>query len=140
MQRCKNSGKAYSIARQRTGEKQEHQKEFHDNRVHGRFYQVGDKVWLHSPVIPRGHPKKLLHPWTGPWQIIKRLSDAVYRIQGTSGHWKRLVVHFDRLKPSRYSMGKRHPGATNTQNPSESRKTENRTPQVYTEDDSDKRE
>jgi len=30
--------------------------------------------------------------------VIKRLSDAVYRIQRLTGHRKRTVVHFDRLK------------------------------------------
>ena len=53
-----------------------------------------------SQVVPRGGSKKLYHPWTGPWKVIKQVSDAVYRIQGPSGSkQKRHVVHFDRLKP-----------------------------------------
>lgn len=50
--------------------------------------------------MPRGGSKKLHHPWTGPWRVIKQISDAVYHIQGPSGSkQKHHVVHFDQLKP-----------------------------------------
>ena len=39
------------------------------------------------------------HPWTGPYCVVKRLTDSTYRIQLSSNPRKRLVVHFDRLKP-----------------------------------------
>ena len=42
--------------------------------------------------------RKLHHPWTGPWQVVKRLSDAVYRLRSQTGRRCRVVVHFDRLK------------------------------------------
>ena len=47
---------------------------------------------------------KLNRPWTGPWQVIKRLSEVVYRIKycGPAGSYsgvKRRVVHFNQLKP-----------------------------------------
>ena len=29
-------------------------------------YKEGDLVWLYSPVVQQGYPKKLHHPWTGP--------------------------------------------------------------------------
>ena len=31
---------------------------------------MGDLVWLHSPVVPRGSSRKLHHPWTGPYKIV----------------------------------------------------------------------
>ena len=50
--------------------------------------------------MPQGQAKKLYHPWTGPWRVLKALSEAVYRIQGPSGSkQRRVIVHFDRLKP-----------------------------------------
>ena len=67
----------------RTGHKQ--QKEFYDQRVHGEPYKEGDLVWLHSPVVPRGKSKKFHHPWTGPFKVIKCLSEVTYRIQSVSG-------------------------------------------------------
>ena len=50
--------------------------------------------------ILRGRSRKLHCPWTGPFKIIKKLSSVVYRIQDKRpGSRKRVVVHFDRLKP-----------------------------------------
>ena len=57
------------------------QKDLYDRKFHVRPYKCGELVWLYSPVVPRGQSKKLRHPWTGPFQVMRRLSDAVYRIQ-----------------------------------------------------------
>ena len=41
-------------------------------------------MYLHSPVVPCvGQAKKLYHPWTGPWRVLKPLSEALYKILGT---------------------------------------------------------
>ena len=90
---------AYDRVRQTTGAKQQLQKRLYDQRVHGELYEVGDHVWLHTTVLARNNTKKLHHPWTGPYRIVKRLTDSTYRIQLSSNPRKRLVVHFDRLKP-----------------------------------------
>ena len=89
---------AYSTVRNRTGAALERQKELYNRKVHGDEYQVGDLVWLHNPVIPKRAKRKLHCPWTGPYRVVKKLSTVVYRIQDTNRR-KRLVVHFDRLKP-----------------------------------------
>ena len=72
------------------------QKQFYDQKVHGKPFTVGDLVWLYSPVVPTGQAKKLYHPWTGPYKVVK--SEATYRIVHTQSKRQRLVVHFDRLK------------------------------------------
>ena len=90
---------AYHHVRSTMGLKQEHQKELYDRKRHGDPYKVGDLVWLHSPVVPRGSSRKLHRPWTGPYKIVKQLSDVTYRIQSCRGRRRRLVVHFNRLKP-----------------------------------------
>ena len=74
------------------------QKDLYDRRAHGEPFRSGDLVWLHTPAVPRGHSKKLHCPWTGPYRVVSKLSDAVYRIQHPRLRRKRLVVHFDRLK------------------------------------------
>lgn len=79
---------AYNRVRTRMSSKLDRQKEFYDEKAHGQPYEKDELVRVHSKVIPRGVGRKLYRPWTGPFQVIKRLSDAVYR----------LVVHFDRLK------------------------------------------
>ena len=90
---------AYEQVRERTGCKLDRQKELYDRKVHGQPFKPGELVWLHSPAVPRGQSKKLHCPWTGPYRIVAKLSDAVYRIQHSQAHRKRPVVHFDRLKP-----------------------------------------
>ena len=50
------------------------------------------------PIVKRGLTRKLARPWHGPYVIIKKLSDVVYRIKKEDGR-KRLVVHFNSLKP-----------------------------------------
>ena len=59
---------AYCHVHLTMGLKQEHQKELYDQKRHGDPYNVGDLVWLHSPVVPRGSSRKLYHPWTGPYR------------------------------------------------------------------------
>ena len=74
----KSLEQAYKLARDHLGTAAERQKKRYDQRVHGESYKVGDQVWLHNPVVPRRSSKKLHCPWTGPFQIIKYLSDTVY--------------------------------------------------------------
>ena len=47
---------------------------------------------------------KLNRPWTGPWEVIKRLGEVVYRIKyrGAVRNYagvKRRIVHHNQLKP-----------------------------------------
>ena len=89
---------AYNRVREQMGHKQDRQKELYDRRVHGKPFELGDLVWLHCPAVPRGKPKKLHRPWTGPFRVVRRLSTATYRIENVRARRQRLVVHFDRLK------------------------------------------
>ena len=49
--------------------------------------------------MPPGQSKKLHHPWSGPFEIVKHLTDATYRIANQAAKRQQFVVHFDRLKP-----------------------------------------
>ena len=89
---------AYDQVRNKMDATFQRHKQFYDQKVHGRPFTVGDLVWLYSPVVPTGQAKKLYHPWTGPYEVVKKLSDATYRIVHTQSKRQRLVVHFDRLK------------------------------------------
>ena len=84
--------RAYDKVRQATGAKQQLQKRLYDQRVHGELYQVGDHVWLHTTVLARGNTKKLHHPWTGPYRVVKRLSNSTDRIQLPRNPRKRFVA------------------------------------------------
>ena len=90
---------AYERVRQTTDSAHKQQKQLYDKRVHGKPFEAGDLVWLHSPAVSKGKSRKLHHPWQGPFRVIKKLSDVTYRIQGARRKRRRIVVHFDRLKP-----------------------------------------
>ena len=45
--------------------------------------------------------KEIFRPWQGPYVVIKILSDVVYRIKKMEPPHRRIVVHYDRLKPYR---------------------------------------
>ena len=56
-------------------------------------------MWLHSSVVPTDGHRKLHHPWTGPFKVIKKLSDLNYQIQLQGNpNQKSLIVHFNCLK------------------------------------------
>ena len=89
---------AYQQVRHKMGCSLEREKDFYDKRIHGDPFNKGEYVWLHSPAIPQGHSKKLFLPWKGPYRVLKRISEATYRIQHLKNN-RRVVVHFNRLKP-----------------------------------------
>ena len=89
---------AYRHVREKLAASHVRRKAYYDKRVHGRPFAVGDLVWLHSVVVPQGKSKKLHHPWTGPFQVLTKLSDSDYRVKKLTGNKRVLVVHFNRLK------------------------------------------
>ena len=92
----------FAKVREKTGQSQLWQRAYYDKKVHGERFNTGDLVWLWNPAVPRkkGYNCRKLHrAWQGPFEIIKQLSDATYRIQHTAKRRQRQVVHFDRLKP-----------------------------------------
>jgi len=70
----------------------------YDLRVNGRTFVEGEQVWLYNPTRKKGRSPKLLNNWEGPYKIIKKINDLVYRIQKTPKS-KMKVVHLDRLQP-----------------------------------------
>ena len=89
---------AYSDVRHQLQAAHQRQKEVYNKRVHGEPYKVGDLVWLHNPAVPPGQSRKLHHPWTGPFQVLEKISEADYRIKEAHRKKAPTVVHFDRLK------------------------------------------
>ena len=70
----------------------------YDLKASERLSNPGDAVWLYNPQRKKGVCPKLACPWKGPYVVIDRINDVVYRIrQGPRN--KPSVVHKDRLKP-----------------------------------------
>ena len=61
-------------------------------------FQVGDRIWLYSPVVNQGHTRKFASFWKGLYTIIDKPSEVTYKIQ-LIGDTQTLVVHRNRLKP-----------------------------------------
>ena len=93
--------KTEAIARERLRAAQKCQKDHYDNGSFGVAYSVGELVWLKKIAIPKETSRKFFIRWSGPWKIVKVISDITYRIQlvnkGGRGRVRK-VVHFNQLK------------------------------------------
>ena len=85
----------HEIARENLEKSCDRQKRVYDHRANARSYKVGDSVFLFDPSKKKGISPKLQSRWQGPYQIIGKLSDLLYKIQLNS---KVKIVHHDRLK------------------------------------------
>eukprot|EP00731_Ephydatia_muelleri_P024875 Em0016g1146a len=72
--------------------------ELKKRKAHGEQLKEGDLVWLFLPAVPRGQCRKLFHPWTGPYTVVKNMGSCTYKIKNQRGG-RYQIVHFDRLKP-----------------------------------------
>ena len=88
---------AYHIVRTRMQRVQKRTKDYYDKNVTGSVFERGDRVRVYQPCTSKGQTRKLWRPWTGPYRVVKKISDVVYRVQLEGGR-KRKVVHFNRLK------------------------------------------
>ena len=90
---------AYQIVRQHIQHEQRRHKDLYDQSVCGAPYAPGDKVWLHCSAVPRARCRKFHCPWKGPYTILKQIGSVCYRIRDDQHPRRRIVVHFNRLKP-----------------------------------------
>ena len=80
-----------------------HQKDVYDARCKGNSRPY--RVWLEEKAVPWWVHRKFYHPWSGPWRVVKVISEINYRIQCeeaplTRRRWKMsMIVHFNHLKP-----------------------------------------
>ena len=72
---------AYQLVQEKLGALQVQQRSLYKRSIHGKPFDRGDLVWLHSTVFPSNGHRKLHHPWTGPYIVLERISDLNYRIQ-----------------------------------------------------------
>lgn len=69
----------------------------YDLRANSVGFQENDLVWFYNPKRRIGKSPKLQPDWEGPFTIITRINDVVYRIQKyKSPRAKMKVVHLDR--------------------------------------------
>uniref|UniRef100_A0A1B0GHP0 RNA-directed DNA polymerase n=2 Tax=Lutzomyia longipalpis TaxID=7200 RepID=A0A1B0GHP0_LUTLO len=88
-------------AREQLQHSAEDAKRRYDLRRNVREFVVDDLVWLHAPRRRIGRCPKLERPWSGPWQVCKKISNLIYRIKWPGSRRRSQVVHVDRLAPFR---------------------------------------
>ncbi len=71
----------------------------YDLRATDKGFEEGNLVWLYNPQRKKGKSPKLQSNWEGPYTVIKRINDVVYKTQRNQ-RAKMKVVYVDRL--SRY--------------------------------------
>ncbi|GBL96759.1 hypothetical protein AVEN_138652-1 [Araneus ventricosus] len=72
----------------------------YDSRATDHHFKEGDLVWMYNPKRRRGLSPKLQQNWEGPYTVVKKLNDVVYRVQ-RSPNAKPKVIHINRLAPYR---------------------------------------
>lgn len=79
-------------------------KDRYDLRVTTQQLAVGDAVWLFNPRRRIGRCPKLQSDWEGPYKVVQKIGDVIYKIQ-KPGKVKTVTVHRDRLMPFQGSDG-----------------------------------
>ena len=90
--------KAHSFARKNLGNEAKRQKSIYDHNVREKKYGVGDLVWRNQKKNIPGQKTKIARHWTGPWIIIEKVSDIIFRLK-FSKNSDPVTVHGDNLKP-----------------------------------------
>ena len=93
-----NLDSLHKIARETLQKSSLRQKSDYDRKVREVNYDVGDLVRRNQQKVAIGAKVKLGRHWTGPWTVIKRLSDVLYQIKH-SRNSKPVIIHADNLKP-----------------------------------------
>ena len=69
-----------------------------DGAANSKGFCDGDLVLLYNPQRRKGVSPKLQTNWEGPYRVVKRINDLVYRIQSKHiSNGKMKVVHLERL-------------------------------------------
>jgi len=71
----------HNFARQQLKVASDGMKARYDQLANSTGFQVGDRVWLYGPTRRRGKSPNLQTYWEGPYLIITRITEVVYRIQ-----------------------------------------------------------
>ena len=89
--------KVFQMVKEHTGKKQLHQKEYFDRNRKGKFqtFDIGELVMFLDPSC-RSKMGKVHRPWSGPYKVMEKLTDALYKVE--LGPDKVKIVNTERLK------------------------------------------
>ena len=61
-------------------------------------FEIGDKVWVFTPAVPKGLTKKLKHLWHGPYRVIDQLSPVHFQLVTCDNRKVTTKVHANCMK------------------------------------------
>ncbi|GBM89483.1 hypothetical protein AVEN_32538-1 [Araneus ventricosus] len=70
----------HAFARERIKLASERMKTRYDSRATYHNFKKGDLVWMYNSKRRRGLSSKLQENWEGPYIVVKKLNDVVYRV------------------------------------------------------------
>ena len=62
-----------------------------------KSFKVDDKVWYLCRRLVLGKPSKITDQWLGPYKIIERTAEVLYKIKLADYEGAQLTVHVSRL-------------------------------------------
>ena len=93
---------SYAIAKQQCQAQHMQQKCMYDSNGSSEPFQVGDRVWLYTPVVKHGHTRKSALFWKGPYTVIDKPSEVTYKVQLIGGTQTSTRPTRARRPPGRY--------------------------------------
>lgn len=94
---------ARQVARQRTVEAQNKDRQRYDAKHRQVVYHPGQLVWIFTPVRKVGLSEKLMKRYFGPYRVLRRTSEVNYEVEDYDPLSRRRkikdVVHVLRMKP-----------------------------------------
>ena len=88
----------HNFARENINDASTSMKTRYDLREQGILYSIGDLVWFANPKRKKKLSPKLQNLWDGPYTVMQKLNDVIYKIQLTPRARPR-IIHRDRLAP-----------------------------------------
>lgn len=88
----------HDFARNRIQMVSDRMKARYDIRTRDLEFKTGDLVWLFQPRRQKGRSPKLQSNWEGPYEVLIKINDVIYKIRRSKNARPR-IVHLDRLAP-----------------------------------------
>lgn len=89
--------RAHATVRQYTQQSMRRQKQIHDSRTAYEQFNTGDQVFVYFPIRQTGTSSKLTPFWRGPFSIVGKLSNVLYKVNcGRNGTVQ--VIHCNRIR------------------------------------------
>ncbi|CAC5379340.1 unnamed protein product [Mytilus coruscus] len=89
---------AHDLARKHLKRSAERQKILYTTNVKRHNYERGDLVWRNQLKNTQGLTLKIARQWTGPWAIIDKKSDIIFKIHRSKNSIA-VIIYGDNLKP-----------------------------------------